>query len=270
MMTMFEEALKEYLQPYEKDFNYQNMLQGHLDISRFSAWISQAADYRVIEGAHVLSSGCGSGGDLLAFMAAGAGFVNGIEVNLRLANLAKIRFSDTEYQSKASISMYDGNVLPFENNSFDIVFSAHVLEHTQNPSKYLEELCRVLKSGGIIFLDIPNRYFSLEQHTLIKYIHYLPLEERNRMIRFLLSKFKFSDDLRFRLSTLVNFHFLSPAQIIEETDRFKEKYHLILQAAYFHSYGEERIKFRIHPMMYLFGKSRRMNTFRIVIQKIDG
>ena len=47
--------------------------------------------------------------------------------------------------------------LPFEDNSFDMVYSSHVLEHIPNPEKALQEIYRVLKPGGINFCVVPTR-----------------------------------------------------------------------------------------------------------------
>lgn len=46
--------------------------------------------------------------------------------------------------------------LPFENNSFDIVFCNHVLEHIEDDNKAMSELYRVLKPGGLGIFQIPQ------------------------------------------------------------------------------------------------------------------
>lgn len=48
--------------------------------------------------------------------------------------------------------------LPFEDNSFDLVFSIYVLEHVNNPAELVEEIRRVLRPGGIFLALTPNRY----------------------------------------------------------------------------------------------------------------
>jgi SAM-dependent methyltransferase len=45
----------------------------------------------------------------------------------------------------------------FSPESFDIVISSHVIEHVPNDLKAINELCVVLKSGGIAILNTPNR-----------------------------------------------------------------------------------------------------------------
>jgi predicted SAM-dependent methyltransferase len=46
--------------------------------------------------------------------------------------------------------------LPFNDNSFDIVFCNHVLEHIANDTKAMQELYRVLKPDGMGIFQIPQ------------------------------------------------------------------------------------------------------------------
>lgn len=50
--------------------------------------------------------------------------------------------------------------LPFEDETFDLVYSTNVLEHVQDPKKVLSESLRVLRRGGFLQFVVPN-YFSL-------------------------------------------------------------------------------------------------------------
>lgn len=61
--------------------------------------------------------------------------------------------------------------LPFENNSFDIVFCNHVLEHIEDDNKAMSELFRVLKPGGMGIFQIPqdlNRNNTYEDFSITK------------------------------------------------------------------------------------------------------
>jgi len=53
--------------------------------------------------------------------------------------------------------------IPFSDNTFDIVVSSEVIEHTPDPKKAIQELYRVLKPGGTLVLSVPNKiwYFSI-------------------------------------------------------------------------------------------------------------
>lgn len=46
--------------------------------------------------------------------------------------------------------------LPFDDNTFDIVFCNHVLEHIEDDSKAMNELFRVMKSGGMGIFQVPQ------------------------------------------------------------------------------------------------------------------
>lgn len=60
-----------------------------------------------------------------------------------------------------------GENLPFEDASFEIVYSANVLEHTENPLKVLEEAVRVLRPGGILHFEMPNFLSYFEGHYMV-------------------------------------------------------------------------------------------------------
>lgn len=58
--------------------------------------------------------------------------------------------------------------LPFERRSFDSVVFAEVLEHLESPVDAIEEIARVLKPGGRLYLTTPNPF------GLYRYLrHYL-------------------------------------------------------------------------------------------------
>jgi SAM-dependent methyltransferase len=49
-------------------------------------------------------------------------------------------------------------VLPFEDESFDVVLSDWVLEHVAEPHQFLSQVHRVLKEGGDFFFRTPNAH----------------------------------------------------------------------------------------------------------------
>src|SRR3954451_19504494 len=57
----------------------------------------------------------------------------------------------------------DPVALPFNDASFDAVLSMGVLEHVHDPDGSLEELRRVLRPGGLLWIfKLPNRWSYLE------------------------------------------------------------------------------------------------------------
>jgi SAM-dependent methyltransferase len=61
----------------------------------------------------------------------------------------------------------EGDTLPFADFSFDIVYAANVLEHTDDPVKMVEEAVRVLRPGGIFHTEIPNFLSYFEGHYFV-------------------------------------------------------------------------------------------------------
>jgi ubiquinone/menaquinone biosynthesis C-methylase UbiE len=60
-----------------------------------------------------------------------------------------------------------GEALPFGDESFDIVYSANVLEHTADPERVVAEALRVLKPGGIFHMEMPNFLSYFEGHYMV-------------------------------------------------------------------------------------------------------
>ncbi len=56
-----------------------------------------------------------------------------------------------------AIVVTDG-ALPFEDDRFDIVLSDYVLEHVEQPRRFIAEVRRVLKPSGSFFFRTPNMY----------------------------------------------------------------------------------------------------------------
>ncbi|MBL7057747.1 methyltransferase domain-containing protein [Patescibacteria group bacterium] len=57
--------------------------------------------------------------------------------------------------AKSADEYFDGERIPFNNESFDVVICTQVLEHAVNPEILLDECYRVLREDGKIFLTMP-------------------------------------------------------------------------------------------------------------------
>lgn len=82
------------------------------------------------------------------------------------------RFSSGPYQAKDRCRMIsrDPYKLPFDDDSFDFVVSASVVEHVFELEAMFREIHRVLKSGGVSFHTFPSRYhLPFEPHTRVPF-----------------------------------------------------------------------------------------------------
>lgn len=105
-------------------------------------------------GKRLLEVGCGLGTDLLQFAKRGV-LVTGVDLTPHSIELVKKRFELEGIAVDARVS--DAENLPFENNSFDVVYSFGVLHHTPNTQKAIDEIHRVLRPGGKIIIMLYHK-----------------------------------------------------------------------------------------------------------------
>jgi len=68
----------------------------------------------------------------------------------------------------------DALELPFEDGSFDVVFSNAVIEHVGAEAEQRRFVAEVLRVGQRAFITTPNRWFPVEVHTRLPLVHWLP------------------------------------------------------------------------------------------------
>src|SRR5258705_2157192 len=94
--------------------------------------------------------------------------INGCNPDMRILNLGSgvglfdgafrsdLRFVNLDvWRNERTHILADGHYLPFADGSFDAVVSNAVLEHVRKPWIIADELWRILKPGGRIFIKLP-------------------------------------------------------------------------------------------------------------------
>ncbi|WP_149277377.1 class I SAM-dependent methyltransferase [Pareuzebyella sediminis] len=74
----------------------------------------------------------------------------------RFRKLRNLTYVTTDLNSPLADVKADICQLPFEEESFDIIFCNHVLEHIPNDTQAMQELYRVLRTGGWGIFQIPQ------------------------------------------------------------------------------------------------------------------
>jgi len=74
----------------------------------------------------------------------------------RFKKQTNIDYTTTDLLSPLADVKADICNLPFEDNTYDVIFCNHVLEHIPNDTKAMQELYRVLKPGGMGIFQIPQ------------------------------------------------------------------------------------------------------------------
>lgn len=87
----------------------------------------------------------------------------------RFRKMANLDYATTDLNSPLADVKADICNLPFESNSYDIIFCNHVLEHIPDDTKAMHEIYRVLKPNGMAVLQIPqdlNREVTFEDDSI--------------------------------------------------------------------------------------------------------
>jgi len=146
----------------------------------------------------VLDIGCGTGFFTEKFQSN-----TRIGIDISIGNAAAAR----KLSDNVLVAVADAQCLPFQSNSFDLIFVSGVLEHFQNLDAFYMEVNRILKKNGRVYqtIDIRPKYtyllwkfvFSLdwiyeEGHSMLHKIDEKYADEKARMF---FDKEKFRDFL---------------------------------------------------------------------------
>lgn len=126
----------------------------------------------ITQNSSFLDVGCGAGHNMILAKNEKSCKVQGIDPNPGAHGVG--RFTSTE-NSLENILKGEAESLPFDNDTFDVVFCSHVIEHVNNERKALFEINRVLKPGGVAIIGMPTATMAWIQ----VFSHYLFTTHRN-------------------------------------------------------------------------------------------
>jgi ubiquinone/menaquinone biosynthesis C-methylase UbiE len=98
---------------------------------------------------NILDVGCGEGTRLSTLLPKNKKGV-GVDISKQAIGKAKLKYPRHKF-----VHTQD-ETLPFKDNSFDLIYTAFVLEHTKNPKKFIKEIVRVLDFKGELVIICPN------------------------------------------------------------------------------------------------------------------
>ena len=76
-----------------------------------------------------------------------------------------------------------GDGLPFEDDQFDIAFSTAVLEHVGDRERQCRFIAELLRVSKRFFITTPNRWYPVELHTYVPFLHWLPQQQHQQILQ---------------------------------------------------------------------------------------
>jgi ubiquinone/menaquinone biosynthesis C-methylase UbiE len=121
-----------------------------------SPWYRLVREYLVpLEQKAVLEIACGRGGFATTLASNGA-LVSGADFSAAALQIARHKSKRLADGSRIAFAQTDAHHLPFRDRAFDVVVSCETVEHLVEPFKALQEMARVAKPGGLLYLTTPN------------------------------------------------------------------------------------------------------------------
>jgi tocopherol O-methyltransferase len=101
---------------------------------------------------NILDIGCGIGGSTLCLAEKFNAVATGITLSPVQVSRAAARAKEVGLQDTVSFQLADALEMPFESDSFDLVWSLESGEHMPDKNKFLQECYRVLQPGGTLIM----------------------------------------------------------------------------------------------------------------------
>jgi SAM-dependent methyltransferase len=131
-------------------------------------------DFAFGHGGRVLDYGCGAGALVNAGLANGLDMW-GTDVFYGGAVTDRTAAATSGLLGDRVLQMSDDGLLPFADESFDLVTNSMVMEHVEDLDATLREISRVLKVGGTVLSMFPSRDVWREGHIGIPFAHQFPV-----------------------------------------------------------------------------------------------
>jgi SAM-dependent methyltransferase len=207
------------------------------------------------KGLKILEIGCAEAG-FLAVMKSHGAIVSGIEISKERVDIALEKNPDLKiFVGDISSS----SILETINESFDFIVMREVIEHIPEKGKTFENLDKLLKQGGFLFVSFPPKYSPFAGHQqigwsfmkMIPYLHILPAKILNTMAVKLKERPGYIEEIKYNYFTGMGIHrfemFIKALKY-----RVIQKDHFLFRPVYKGRFGLPQVKLPGIPLLREF------------------
>ncbi len=119
-------------------------------------YIYDFARYAETDNKDILELGVGMGADHELWARSASNRLCGVDLTARAVDFTRQRLR--RHGLKSNLCQADAEALPFDNDSFDLVYSWGVLHHSPDTPQCIAEVARVLRPGGIARIMIYHKW----------------------------------------------------------------------------------------------------------------
>ena len=130
--------------------------------------------------------------------------------NLVCAGVEDASHLEQKYPGVQFIRVQPHQELPFPDRHFDVAFSNAVIEHVGSRHEQRSFVNEILRVANRFFITTPNRWFPVEMHTGLPFLHYLPPRIYRGILRRVGLSY-YADEENLNLLTRRQFRALFPA-----------------------------------------------------------
>lgn len=129
-------------------------------------FIHSVAQFTRHHGERLLEVGVGAGTDHLQWARAGLD-CHGVDLTQRAIDVTRARLA--LYGFTSDLQRIDAEILPFDDDTFDLVYSWGVIHHAEHPERIIGEVRRVLKPNGLFIGMLYGRHSLVAMKLWVKH-----------------------------------------------------------------------------------------------------
>lgn len=145
----------------------EKLLKGESKPHRFSEKPMMKNMLPDLKGKRVLMIGCGTGDESNLLKKFGATDITGIDLSKESIKLAQETYPDVNFL------VGDMHDIPFDDASFDFVYSSLAIHYSNEPMKVYQEIYRILKNDGLLLFSVGHPLRWASEHITVDNVEYI-------------------------------------------------------------------------------------------------